>query len=168
MSFLNIIGNYMTKYSSALDLEHSGSRLRLDTRHLAVIADTEDGPVPLNRMGSGENWVGYHVLAHLALHKWFRQKGRPVPAFLFLDQPSQAHYPPELDAEGNVDILENEDRTAVYQLFKLIADAAKELSPGFQIIVVDHADLKDNWFADAVVQRWRGENKLIPADWTHG
>ena len=37
--------------------------------HYPVIADTLNGPVPLFRMGSAENWVGYHVLAHLALHK---------------------------------------------------------------------------------------------------
>src|SRR5262249_30874767 len=88
-AFLNIIGRYMTEYSEALELEHRGSQLRLDIRNLTVVADTLDGPVPLSRMGSGENWVGYHVLAHLALHKWFRQKNRPVPGFIIFDQPSQ-------------------------------------------------------------------------------
>jgi hypothetical protein len=63
-------------------------------RNLTVVADTLDGPVPLSRMGSGENWVGYHVLAHLTLHKWFRQKNRRVPGFVIFDHPSQAHYPP--------------------------------------------------------------------------
>ena len=81
-AFLNIIGRYMTVYSEALELEQRGSQLRLDIRNLTVVADTLDGPVPLYRMGSAENWVGYHVLAHLALHKWFRQKRRPVPAFI--------------------------------------------------------------------------------------
>lgn len=86
-SILNLIGDYMTQDSEKLDLEHSGSRLRLDIRQLAVVADTLDGPVPLFRMGSGGNWVGYHVVAHLALHRWFRQKDRPVPGFVFVDQP---------------------------------------------------------------------------------
>jgi hypothetical protein len=164
-TFLNIIGGYMSDYSSRLDLEHRGSRLRLDIRGLTVIADTLNGPVPLYRMGSGENWVGYHVLAHLALHKWFRQKNRPVPGFLFLDQPSQAHYPPEKDAEGSIDGLGNEDQTAVLQLFELISDAAKELAPELQIILMDHADLKTDWFGEAVVERWRGGLKLVPQDW---
>ena len=82
------------RYSEALELEHRGSHLRLDIRNLTVVADTLDGPVPFFRMGSGENWVGYHVMAHLALHKWFRQKNRPVPGFIIFDQPSQAHYHP--------------------------------------------------------------------------
>lgn len=164
-AFLNIIGRYMSDYSDRLELEHRGSNLRLDIRNLTVVADTLDGAVPLYRMGSGENWVGYHVLAHLALHKWFRQKRRPVPGFLIFDQPSQAHYPPERDADGSLDVLADEDQTAVLRLFKLIADAAAELAPDLQIIVMDHADLKRDWFERAVTARWRKGEKLIPASW---
>lgn len=164
-TFLNFIGRYMTEYSGNLDLEHRGSQLRLDIRALTVIADTLNGPVPLFRMGSGENWVGYHVLAHLALHKWFRQKGRPVPGFLFFDQPSQAHYPPEKDAEGAIEGLGNEDQAAVLQLFELISNAAKELAPDLQVIIMDHADLKTEWFSSAVVERWRSGHKLVPQGW---
>jgi hypothetical protein len=164
-AFTNIIGRYMNDYSDKLELEHRGSQLRLDLRNLTVVADTLDGPVSLFRMGSAENWVGYHVLAHLALHKWFRQKNRPVPGFIMFDQPSQAHYPPERDAEGSLDVLSDEDQTAVFQLFKLIADAATELAPELQIIVMDHADLKQDWFQDAVVERWRKGRKLIPQSW---
>jgi len=165
-AFINIIGRYMNVYSDALELEHRGSQLRLDIRNLTVVADTLDGPVSLFRMGSAENWVGYHVLAHLALHKWFRQKKRPVPGFLIFDQPSQAHYPPDRDAEGSLDVLGDEDQTAVLQLFRLIADAASELAPELQIIVMDHADLKLDWFQSAVVERWRGGQKLVPQSWT--
>lgn len=167
-AYLNIIGRYMTDYSADLDLEHKGSQLRLDIKNLTVVADTLDGPVPLQRMGSGENWVGYHVLAHLALHKWFRQKQRPVPAFLILDQPSQAHYPPDKDTdEGSLEGLEDEDKTAVHQLFALVARVAGELAPDLQIIVMDHADLKEEWFENAIIERWRRGQKLIPEDWTN-
>lgn len=164
-AFTNIIGRYMNEYSDRLELEHHGSQLRLDIRNLTVMADTIDGPVSLFRMGSAENWVGYHVLAHLALHKWFRQKKRPVPGFIIFDQPSQAHYPPDRDAEGSIDVLADEDQTAVLQLFKLMADAAAELAPGLQIIVMDHADLKRDWFQTAVVERWRKGQKLVPQSW---
>lgn len=164
-AFLNIIGRYMTEYSGSLNLEHHGSQLRLDIRNLTVLADTLDGAVPLYRMGSGENWVGYHLLAHIALHKWFRLKERPVPGFLILDQPSQAYYPPELDSEGSLHGLADEDQTAVQRLFRLIADAARELAPNLQIIVMDHADLKREWFEEAVVERWRRGKKLIPQSW---
>jgi hypothetical protein len=164
-AFTNIIGRYMNDYSDRLELEHRGSQLRLDIRNLTVVADTLDGPVSLFRMGSAENWVGYHVLAHLALHKWFRLKKRPVPGFLLLDQPSQAHYPAERDAEGSIDALGDEDQRAVQQLFKLISDAASEIAPELQIIVMDHADLKHDWFQEAVVERWRKGVKLVPESW---
>lgn len=164
-TFTNIIGHYMNDYSERLELEHRGSQLRLDLRNLTVVADTLDGPVSLFRMGSAENWVGYHVLAHLALHKWFRQKKRPVPGFILFDQPSQAHYPAEMDAEGSIDALGDEDQRAVHLLFKLISDAASELAPELQVIVMDHADLKHDWFRDAVVERWRKGLKLIPESW---
>jgi hypothetical protein len=164
-AFLNIIGRYMTSYLDVLELEHRGSQLRLDIRQLTVVADTLDGPVPLYRMGSGENWVGYHVLAHLALHKWFRQKKRPVPAFIIFDQPSQAHYPPERDSDGSLDVLKEEDRRAVLQLYKLIWDATAEIAPDLQVIVMDHADLKQDWFQRSVVERWRNGKKLVPTRW---
>lgn len=164
-TFSNIIGSYITTYSHALDLEHKGSHLRLDIRNLTIVADTIDGPVPLYRMGSGENWVGYHILAHLGLHKWFRQKRRPVPGFVIFDQPSQAHYPPEKDIDGSLSVLKDEDQAAVYKLFKLIADVAKELYPEMQFIVLDHADLDDDWFQQAINERWRKGKKLIPASW---
>jgi hypothetical protein len=35
----------------------------------------------------------------------------------------------------------------------------------FQIIVMDHADLHDRFFQDAVVQRWRNGKALIPLEW---
>ena len=164
-AFLNIIGRYMTEYSDGLNLEHHGNQLRLDIQNLTVVADTMDGAVPLFRMGSGENWVGYHVIAHIALHKWFRAKKRPVPGFLILDQPSQAYYPPEQDSEGSLDGLTDEDQTAVQRLFQLISNAAVELAPDLQIIVMDHADLRREWFERAVVERWRRGKKLVPKSW---
>jgi hypothetical protein len=88
-----------------------------------------------------------------------------VPGFLFLDQPSQAHYPPEKDADGAIDGLSDEDQTAVTELFKLIYDAALEIAPSLQVIVMDHADLKTDWFAQSVTERWRGNSKLVPESW---
>jgi hypothetical protein len=88
---------------------------------------------------------------------------RPVDAIRH--QPSQAHYPPEKDADGSIDALGNEDQAAVLQLFQLASDAATELAPELQIIVMDHADLKTDWFREAVVERWRNGLKLIPQEW---
>lgn len=108
--------------------------------------------------------MGYHILSHLALHWWLRKKARPVPAFLIFDQPTQAYYPPD-STEGGLDQIEKDaDRTAVQALFKLMAKACEEI-PGFQLIVLDHAHLKDEWFESAIIQEWRGDSALIPDDW---
>ena len=70
-----------------------------------MVADGTDGPIPMERMGSGENWVGYHLIAHFALHRWFAERHRPVPRFVFIDQPSQVYFPEdeELAAAGEWD-----------------------------------------------------------------
>ena len=164
-SILNLVSEQMTKYAEELELEHTHGRIRLDTKKLTVIADTVTGPVQLNRMGSGENWVGYHVITLLALHHWFRQTKRPVPGFLVFDQPSQAHYPPEADQEGSVDDLLDADRQAVRNLFQLMVSAADDIGEGFQLIVLDHAHLDDDWFEDAIVEEWRGDRALVPTAW---
>jgi hypothetical protein len=132
--------------------------------NLTVVADTIDGPLALPQIGSGENWVGYHVAAHLALHGLFRARKRPVPAFLILDQPSQAHYPPERDV-GEIDGKGDEDQAAVAQLYKLLYDYCAEHYPNIQIIVMDHVELLEDWFRESMVQRWRDGIKLVPVSW---
>ncbi len=167
-TYLNLISQKMTEYSERLNLEHSGSILRLDIKKLTVVADTEDGPVPLTRMGSGENWVSYHVLTHLALHWWLRRKKRPVPGFLVFDQPTQAYYPPDTVEDGSLESLNDDDRQAVHSLFELMNFACAEIDPDFQLIILDHAHLLDDWFGNAIVEEWRGNNALVPAEWPDG
>lgn len=97
ISRLNVPGDDMTRWAAQLNLEHTRGRVRLDAHDLTVVADTEEGPVPLERMGSAGNWVGYHLVTHLALHRWFVNRARPVPRLLMIDQPTQAFYPPDVD-----------------------------------------------------------------------
>ncbi|MCI0350416.1 MAG: DUF3732 domain-containing protein [Acidobacteriales bacterium] len=139
--------------------------MRLDIRRLTIVADTADGPVPMERMGSGENWVGYHLIAHLALHQWFSQQNRPVPRFLFLDQPSQVYFPPEKDIDGSLTTIGENDRLAVSRMFRFVFDVVEGLSGKVQVIVTEHADINEPWYQEAVIERWRGQLKLVPDDW---
>ncbi len=164
-SALNIIGIDMTQLAQQLDFEFSGDPLRLDLARLMVLADRSEGPIEMRQMGSGANWIACHIVAHLALHRWFTRENRPVPRFLILDQPTQVYYPPEQDREGRLDELENEDRRAVNDLFKLLFDFVDALRPDLQIILLDHAYLDDTRFKDATVETWRHGTKLIPQDW---
>lgn len=166
-SITSILAERLTQWARSLGLEHSKFPLRLDLKKLTIVADTADGPVPMERMGSGENWVGYHLIAHLALHQWFVQKVRPVPSFLFLDQPSQVYFPSEKDIEGSMDLVSENDRVAVSNMFRLMFTAVSEVAPGLQIVVTEHADINEEWYQAAVIERWRGGLKLIPEDWPH-
>ncbi|KOP70271.1 hypothetical protein AMS59_20840 [Lysinibacillus sp. FJAT-14745] len=167
-SILSRISKYMTEWAKELALEHSDAPYRLDIKNLTVIADQEERPIPMNRMGSGENWLGCHLISHLALHKYFIQKNRPVPSFLILDQPTQVYFPPEKydTMEGDIEELNDEDRKAVKMMFDLLFKVCKELYPNLQIIVLDHANLQDDEFQSALVEKpWRSGRALIPSDW---
>lgn len=164
-SITSILGRRMTDWARELDLEHSKYPLRLDIKKLTIVADTVDGPVPMDRMGSGENWVGYHLIGHLALHEWFTQRDRPVPRFLFLDQPSQVYFPPEKDVDGSMAMIDEDDRHAVSRMFRFVFDVVAGISPGFQVIMTEHADINEEWYQGSVVERWRGGLALVPPDW---
>jgi hypothetical protein len=163
-SRLFTIGRDMSAYATRLHLEHSSASVRLDLARLTVVTDTPTGPTPLFRIGSAANWIGYHLAAHLALHRFFTLQDRPVPRFLMLDQPTQAHYPSDADNESGQP-QNDADRVAVRAMFELMRDVVAELTPRLQIIVCDHADLPERWFQDAVRHKWRGGVKLIPSDW---
>lgn len=164
-SIASRLSEKLTEWARALGLEHSASPMRLDLKKLTLVADTLDGAVPMNRIGSGENGVGFHLIAHLALHQWFVQRSRPVPHFIFFDQPSQVYFPADKDVDGSMGLVPDDDRNRVLQMFRLIFDAVETVAPGLQVILIEHADLNEDWYRDAIVERWRGGKKLVPEDW---
>lgn len=170
-SIVSIISEHITKAGRELDLEHSENPLRFSIKKLTVIAATPQGGIPMDKMGSGANWVGYHIAVHLALHRLFADAGRPVPRFLILDQPSQVYFPSDRDVEGKLQVgraasSADQDRVAVLKMFRLIKETVDSLEGKFQVIVTEHADPNEEWFQSAVVERWREDGKaLIPSEW---
>lgn len=67
---LEAISEDMTLWARELQLEHSEGQVRLELSGPTVVAITPSGRRPLTRIGSAENWIGYHLVAHLALHRW--------------------------------------------------------------------------------------------------
>lgn len=164
-SCLAIVAEEMNKQAAALESEYP--HLRLDHRRLQVVADRPTGPVPMDRIGSGANWVTFHLVSHFALHTYFSKNTRPVPRFLVLDQPSQAYFPPD-QTSGQMPDIPDDDHRAVSQLFGLAKKLTDDLQGGMQVLIIDHADLREQWFQDAVVERWRDGRALIPQDWIAG
>jgi hypothetical protein len=149
--------------SAGLEMEWSGLPIFLDFRRLTVGCETANGPVFLDQMGSGENWVAYHLLAHLALHRLFAQRNRPVPRFIFLDQPSQVYFPTDADIAAAAAGERSGDMAAVARLIRLIFDAARD--QGFQVVLTEHANFDDEWFRSAVIEDWHEGQALIPSTW---
>jgi hypothetical protein len=163
---LDAISDDMTVWSQRLQLEHAEGQVRLDLSSLTVVAMTPSGRRPLTRIGSAENWIGYHLVAHLALHRWLALENRPVPRFIMFDQPSQAFFPEEVSDSSQ---LEDADWEAVRRQFTLLRDVVGDLSGELQIVVCDHANLVDDWFQDSLIGNWRGGLALIPEEWLeHG
>jgi hypothetical protein len=136
-----------------LELEHAHFPLRLDLKKLTVIADGNNGPIPMENMGSGKNWVGYHLIVLFALHSWFVSQDRPVPRFIFIDQPSQVYFPEDSDWDKKEKV--SEDLQKVKQMYQLSYDLVKQLEGRFQIIITDHANINESWFQDCIVERWK-------------
>ena len=160
-----IVGDQITRWARELNLEHSENPLEFDIKKLTILSYRDTGAIPLSEMGSGENCVGYHLTTLLALHKWFVEKKRPVPHFLMIDQPAQYYFPADVRKEADIESLDDEDREAVRRMFQFVFKVVESLGGQFQVIIMEHADLQDDWFQAAVVQRWHGDNKLIPKQW---
>lgn len=166
-SLLSLISRRMTDFARVLQLEHSESGARIDADRLTIVADTPDGPAYMDtgEIGSGMNWVGYHLSAYLALQEFFIEHRRPVPSFLVIDQPSQAFFPRDRVTGGDMEELTDVDRQHTRELYSLMHDVAEQLDGRLQIIAFDHADFDDAWFRASVVGRWRDGEALIPTAW---
>lgn len=162
LSILNKINLQMSKWVENLDVEYENDPIRFDLNKLTMFIDTDKKPIALPQIGSGANWVAYHLLIIFALHQHFIQNNRPVPRFIIIDQPTQVYYPPE----KTDDLIEvSSDEIAVNKMFDFMFSVVSSLSPNLQVIITDHAYLKSNDFVDSVREVWRDGLKLIPNDW---
>ena len=131
----------------------------LDLNKVTVIVDKPERPVPLKQLGSGSNWVGVHLIAYFALQHYFIGAKRPVPRFMFLDQPSQVYFPSEFDEKKT-------DWNEVNKIYQFVIDRTTELQGQLQVIIVDHADLKKDSFREFIRENWWPDDKnLVPIDW---
>lgn len=155
-----VINSYMNQdWKRKLDLEDEDAIVNFDSKRMQIysISREEEKYTPLDQMGSGANWVGYHLLIHFALHKFFVKNDRPIPHFLMLDQPSQIYFP----SDGG----ECKDVDAVKRMFKFIIDRTNEMNGAFQVILTEHANFQEEEFRQNVIESWYNGEKLIPEEW---
>ena len=169
-SILNNISAQLSQYTQAFNAEFGPYPAQLDLSQMTIIFDRPDRPVPMSRTGGGENHLAYHLSALLALHRFAAKNNRPIPQFLLIDQPTQVYFPSEQvykEADGSVQKTEADaDLNAVRRLFELLLKFTQEEVPGFQLIITEHANLRDDWFQAALVEQpWTKPPALVPEDW---
>ncbi|MEI7228698.1 DUF3732 domain-containing protein [Pectobacterium carotovorum] len=169
-SVLNNISSQITRYIQMLNGEFGAFPARLSLAHLTIIFDRPERSVLMSRTGGGENHLAYHLSALLALHLFAAQNNCPMPKFMLIDQPTQVYFPSEQvykNADGTVQSTEADaDIIAVRRLFEFLLKYTQKDVPGFQLIVTEHANLRDEWFQNALVEvPWTKPPALVPEHW---
>ncbi|MGR9165644.1 DUF3732 domain-containing protein [Rhizobium leguminosarum] len=173
------ISKGISRFIELLEIDGADGTPSLDQRELNIKFQRSEGEKPdfLWEIGSGENWMAYHLAAMFSLHTLFLRRGSqsPVPSFLVIDQPSQVYFPSDtykqfVEKDGDQDSsLRSLDLQRTRQIFKAIAHVQKVLG-GLQVIILDHAD-RNTWGDIENIKEvgnWRDDDALIPPSWLRG
>lgn len=172
---LAVINGYAGRLLPLLDVENPQNPISLEINDLTIKVHGADRDDFLSEIGSGSNWLAYHLAVLMALHQYFlAQRSSPVPAFLVLDQPSQVYFPKRVlaradkkDTDEEDPRLRDEDVFAVRMAFDVMGQVVLAAKGQLQLIVLDHAS-QDIWGdveGVAGLPEWRNGVKLVPMDW---
>jgi hypothetical protein len=173
---IDTVSAKIANYAKLLQLEHATENARLNIPELTLQFSPLSGRTDfLWEVGSGQNWVGYHVSGLLALHEHFISLHEsPVPRFLVIDQPSQVYFPeawPSIEqAPGDQSKVDgSSDIDGVRRIFSALSHFFDAVAGEFQIIVTEHAgSITWNGIPHVhLVGNWRqGHDEfLIPPAW---
>lgn len=155
-----------------LDAERPDDPISLEIKDLTIKVSGPDRDDYLSEIGSGSNWLSYHLAVVIGLQKFFLGLSHsPVPGFIVIDQPSQVYFPKKAAVRENEEVeevsLKDEDVEAVRKVFSLLGTVVAATDGQLQVIVLDHAP--DSVWGDIEnvheVEEWRGGLKLVPEDW---
>ncbi len=155
-----------------LDAERPDDPIMLSESELTIRVRGDDRDDFLWEIGSGSNWLSYHVAVTLGLQEYFlRLRSCPVPGFLVYDQPSQVYFPRRL-AERAEEYEQDapwrdQDVEAVRKILNGMASGIMHTNGALQVIVLDHA-AELVWGGLPLVhlvEDWREGRALIPSAW---
>ncbi|GAB2468498.1 DUF3732 domain-containing protein [Comamonas humi] len=172
---LNAVNGYAGRLLPFLDVENADDPISLEISDLTIKVRGADRDDYLSEIGSGSNWLSYHLAMLLALHQFYlSQPNNPVPSFLVLDQPSQVYFPKHVGRQPRDDepepLLRDEDIAAVHKAFEVLAKVVEKAEGKLQVIVLDHAprDLWGDIPGVVGLKEWRDGTKLVPMRWIEG
>ena len=169
---LNAVRSNAEKLLPILDMERPYDPISLSIDDLTIKVGGVEREDYLWEIGSGSNWLSYHVAITLGLQQFFLGlRHSPVPSFVAYDQPSQVYFPKRLavrEDEADFDPeYRDEDIEAVQKVFAAFSLAVEGSGGRLQIIVLDHAS--ENVWGDIehvhCVEEWRNGTKLVPVSW---
>jgi hypothetical protein len=167
---LRLIENIAAGIIPLLDAEWPTAPIQIVTDDLTIRVIHTDRSDYLWEIGSGANWLAYHVAVTLALQRFFlEQPNHPVPSVLIYDQPSQVYFPRGFEAEADVrrGRTRDEDIAAVRAVFETIGKEVVRAKGRLQAVVLDHAgaDVWGEIEGVTLAEEWRGDIKLVPQHW---
>ncbi len=166
------VNTYAGRLLPFLDVENADDPISLEISDLTIKVRGAERDDYLSEIGSGSNWLSYHLAMLLALHQFYlAQSSSPVPGFMVLDQPSQVYFPKRVvtrpDEEVEEPLFRDEDIDAVRKAFEVMGQVVLNAEGKLQLIVLDHAS-RDVWGdIPGVVglREWRDGVKLVPMKW---
>jgi len=171
---LKKVSTFAERLLPGLDVEWPTDSVALSITDLTIRVARREREDYLWEIGSGSNWLSYHLAMSLALQEFFLSlPTSPIPSFLVFDQPSQVYFPKRLAERPGEDEKDAEpkyrdqDVDAVRKAFQTLAGAVTDAQGALQIIVLDHAT--DTVWGGIeplhLVADWRGGEKLVPDEW---
>ena len=171
---LAIVNANAEKLLPFLDVERPHDPISLKINDLTIKVKSVEREDYLWEIGSGSNWLSYHVAVILGLQMLFlNYASSPVPNFIILDQPSQVYFPKRLatkESDTDVDYassMNDEDIIAVHKVFETLSSVVNSSGGRLQILVLDHAS--ENAWGNIeginLVEEWREGKKLVPLSW---
>lgn len=160
---LSTISSRISDIAKFMELERADDVIKLDIKDLTLAFSGKQGPRRdyLWEIGSGENWMGYHIAAFVAIHRTLQEvEPNYVPGFLVIDQPSQVYFPRGYDIESSKTLpVDSSEVRRTRRIFEALSREIADPDFGLQIIVLEHVD-------DAVLHDV--PNLHVVADWHRG
>jgi len=154
-----------------LDAEWPNAPIELVHDDLTIRVIHSDRSDFLWEIGSGANWLAYHVVVTLALQRFFLEEPlHAVPGLLIYDQPSQVYFPRGFevpDAPSAPGRTRDQDIAAIRAVFETLGREVVAANGRLQIIVLDHAgaDVWGDIPGVTLSEEWGGATKLVPPEW---
>lgn len=172
-SIISTLNSEMTELNNNLktNLEHKKDKIIYDHKNVTVnIYDSDENEFfSMEDTGSAQTYLYYNLITSMVFHSHFIKHNRPVPRFLFLDQPSQVYFMTEteenIEAYKEKGIIAESEKMHVLNLFDFIFDFVKKQNGHFQIIITEHANLNNKEFQKSLTEEWRNGNALVPYEW---